>query len=335
MRLSLPKRLLASGDERQFLRSKVLRRFRRNPLALLGLGVSSFFVLVALFAPLLARPQGNCLRDLGGREEAVFNPLSLTFYHAILVPPETCHMVPRVSFSSRPTPPGEGSLLGTSNGYDIWYGLVWGTRTALYLSTVVIGSVIAIGLVLGLLAGYLGGAFDNWLMRFTDVVFAFPGLVLAIVLVVALGQGLNNVMLAFILTGWPGYARVIRAEVLRVRTLEYVEGAKALGARTPRVVFRHVLPNVLGPLLALAVIDLATMPLLAGALSFLGLGTPVGYADWGQMISFAQKFIQGPPGQPFLYWYVSFFPGLTIILYSLGWNLLGDALQEALDARSA
>lgn len=309
----------------------VLRVFRRNLPARIGAALVAAFVLVALLAPLLAPPQGNCRRDLSLSDTQVW-PGPLAYVREVLAPPPACLQMPRQGFASQPTPPQVGAPLGRVNGYDIRYGLVWGTRTALFLGITVVTISLAVGGLVGLLAGYFGGALDNVLMRLTDVTFAFPGLVL--VLVAALGPGLGNIILALSLVSWVGIARVLRSEVLRLREVEFVAAARGLGLRHLRIAFRHILPNALGPVLSLVVLEMGSLPILAGALSFLGLGTPVGFADWGQLIALAQKWIQGPSGQPFAYWYVTLFPGLCIALYSLGWNLLGDAVSESFDPRN-
>jgi peptide/nickel transport system permease protein len=328
-----------SGQERSrptqtWWNSRPWRRLRRNPLAVIGALLVLSFLVLAVFSPLFATPNANCLRDLGYPEQRSPGILEPVIWQAVINAPASCYTISRYSFDREPTPPDARAGLGTVQGYDIRYGLIWGTRTMLTLGIVIVGATLTIGVLVGLIAGFFGGILDNALMRLTDVIFAFPSLVLNIVLVAIFGPSLWNIALSFVIVGWPSYARVIRGEVLRVRNLEYVEAAKALGASPARMMFIHVLPNVLGTLMVLAVLDMGTIPLFAGALSFLGLGTPVGYADWGQLVQFAQAWIQGPPGQPFAYWYVSFFPGFTILLFSLGWNLLGDALQAAFDPRA-
>jgi peptide/nickel transport system permease protein len=333
--VTTPHQTIAQPKRETFWDSRVARRFRRNRLAIVGLIISAFFVFIAIFAPLLAPPQGNCLRDLDvPANSSVYNPFGALFWKAIVVPPASCFSVYRISFSSVPTPPGvDGAIFGTSSGYDIFYGLVWGTRTAFQLALLIVVPTILIGIVVGSIAGFFGGWVDNLLMRFVDVIFAFPGLILNIVIVSILGQGLDKIALAFVLVGWASYARVVRGEILKIRALEYVDAARALGANSFNIIFKHVLPNSLTTLIALAVLDFGTVPLSAAALSFLGLGTREGYADWGQMIAFARAFIIGPPGDPLGYWYVSFFPALIILLFGLGWSLLGDALRDALDPR--
>ncbi len=316
-------------------RSRPWRRFRRSRLAIFGASIVIAFLTLAVFAPLFATPNPNCLRDLGVAEGHTPTILEGTLWRAVVFAPDSCYTITRYSFSSEPTPPGATALLGTVRGYDIRYGLIWGTRTMLTLGFVVVGATAIIGALVGLIAGFFGGIVDTLLMRLTDIIFAFPSLVMNIVLVAIFGPSLWNIALSFVIVGWPGYARVVRGEVLRVRALEYIDAAHALGATPWRIMLRHVLPNSVGALTVLTVLDMGTIPLFAGALSFLGLGTPLGYADWGQLVQFAQAWIQGPPGAPFAYWYVSFFPGLTILLFSLGWNLLGDALQDAFDPRAS
>ncbi len=326
------------GALRRWWDSKTMKRFRRNPLAIIGAFVVIVFILVAIFAPLLTTLGRSCVRDLGlsaGTVGDVHNPLRPVFWQAMLAPPQSCYTIPRATFSPVPTPPSEANLLGTtSGGYDIYYGLVWGTRTAFLIGLFVVGVGLIAGIVVGSVAGYFGGWIDNLLMRFTDVIIAVPGLVLAMVIVTVLGQSIINVMIAISIVAWPNYARVLRGDILRVKEQEFVAGAKALGRRELGIIFKHVLPNAVGPLVIIASLDIGSVVLTAAALSFLGLGAPLGYADWGQMISFARDWILGPPGNPFGYWYVSFWPGLTIVLFVLGWNLLGDAFRDVLDPRS-
>ena len=323
-------------------RSKTMKRFRRNPLAIVGALLLLFFVFIALFAaPLtshqLINTRNTCVRELGLSASTVTdvrNPLKLVFWRAVVLPPSECFSIPRVSYSPIPTPASEGTFLGTTGGgYDIYYGLVWGARSAFYVGIIVTGFSVLIGIIIGSISGFFGGWVDNILMRLVDVIFAIPGLVLAIVIVSILGQSLQNVVIALMIFGWASYARLLRGDVMGLKEREFVDGARALGAGSPRLIFRHILPNAIGPLLIIASLDIGSVVLSVAALSFLGLGAPVGYADWGQMINFARGWLQGPPGQPFAYWYVSFWPGLIIVLFVLGWNLLGDAVRDVLDVR--
>jgi peptide/nickel transport system permease protein len=320
--------------------SKAFKRFRRNPLAIIGAVLVLIFACIAIFAPQLSdiSTNRNCMRDLGVNVNTVGqvrNPLTGVFWRAIVAPPTTCYTMPRQSFSPIPTPPSETAIMGTtSGGYDIFYGIVWGTRTAFRIGIIVVAISFIVGLIVGSLSGFFGGWIDNALMRFTDIVIAFPGLVLAMVIVSMLGISLANVIIAISLVAWPNYARIIRGDILKIKEQEFVDGARALGAGNLRLIARHIFPNVLGPIVIVASLDIGSTVLTAAALSFLGLGAPLGYADWGQMINFARNWILGPPGQPLAYWYTSFWPGLTIILFVLGWNLMGDAVRDALDPRS-
>ena len=322
--------------------SKTFRRFSRSPLAVVGTFIIVLFVLVAVFAPQLTSPQllstrNTCVRDLGLSLDTVAdirNPAKAVFWRAIVAPPASCFNIPRISYSPVPTPASAGTFMGTTGGgYDIYYGLIWGARSAFYVGVLVVGAGILIGVVVGSLAGFFGGWVDNLFMRLVDVIFAIPSLVLAIVIVSILGQSLQNVMIALAAVSWASYARLLRGDILQIKQREFVDGARALGARSGRLIFKHILPNSISTLLIIASLDIGSVVLTAAALSFLGLGAPVGFADWGQMVSFSRDWIQGPPGQPFAYWYVSFWPGLIIILFVLGWNLLGDAVRDILDVR--
>lgn len=332
----------ARPSSRGWWNSKAMKRFRRNPLGLLGTSILVLFLLAAVFAPQLTSAQlinyrNNCVRDLGlGRETVtdVRNPLKLVFWRAIVAPPGSCYSIPRASFSDVPTPPSELSILGTtSGGYDIFYGLIWGIRTAFLAAFAVTGFGLIIGVIVGSISGYFGGWIDNVLMRIVDVIFAIPSLILAMVIVTVLGQSLRSVVIAFMVFAWAGYARFLRGEILQVRELEFVDGARALGARSPRLIFKHILPNSFTSLLILASLDIGSVVLGVAALSFLGLGAPPGFADWGQMVNFARGWLTGLPGQPFAYWYVIFWPSFIIVLFVLGWNLLGDAVRDVFDVR--
>jgi peptide/nickel transport system permease protein len=172
-------------------------------------------------------------------------------------------------------------------------------------------------------------------MRITDIFLAFPALILAMAIVTIIGPSLKSVMIALTVVWWPSYARLIRGDILQVREEDYVEAARGLGASSGRVILRHVLPNAIYPSLIMASLDIGAVVLSAAALSFLGLGSPEGYADWGQMTEFARNWMVGPPGDPFKYWYAVITPGVFILFFVLGWNLLGDAFRDILDPRLA
>jgi peptide/nickel transport system permease protein len=365
-------------DELKF----TLKKIRKSPLSIVGMVIVAFYITIAVFAPVLAPPTDPR------------NPYSI--FHD--------------GYGPTPRPPGSPvkdsfilstgwtvHFLGTVEGQlDIYYGCIWGTRTAFRIGVIVVVIALAIGLLTGSLAGYYGGTIDEFLMRFTDIVLAFPGLILAMALVIALPRtwlidlgflglaimiffvlvflgrflkfqgiwtfmlgllglatfvlsyvwalgtppiyilelGLTNldkVLVALALVGWPGYTRVIRGEILRVRNEDYVEAAKAVGCSDFRVITKHVLPNSIYSVVIMASLDIGAIVLTAAALSFLGIGAPVGYADWGQMISFARNWIWAGIENPWQYWYTFTIPGLFIFTFVLGWNLLGDAFRDILD----
>ncbi|MCL4408231.1 MAG: ABC transporter permease [Thermotogae bacterium] len=286
---------------------KVLRKMFRNPVSIAGVTLVLLFIVIAIFAPLLARP------------EYPWNP----------------YMMPQSGLSAIPQPPSAQHIFGTTQGqYGIYYGVIWGTRTAITVGVVVIGLALIIGVFIGTMAAYFGGWVDELLMRITDIFLAFPFFVGVIVVITIIGPGITNVMWALVIFYWMTYARLIRGSILEVKENQYVMAAIALGTPGGRIITRHLLPNSIYPVIIQASMDMATIPLTAAALSFLGLGAPVGYADWGQLASFARNWIVTPSGgNPFQYWYTIFFPAVTIVLYALGWNLLGDTLRDILDPR--
>ena len=313
----------------EFWRSRPVVKLKRNKLAIVGLIITFIFFLTAIFAPLIAKPSGDCLRDLNMTSaNQVYNPLGAPFWKAIFAPPQSCYQITRLSFSPIPQPPSAAAVLGTSNGYDLFYGLVWGTRTMLKLGILIVGITLITGIILGAISGYYGGWIDNVIQRFIDVLFAFPPLILTVVLITILRPSIASLVLSFTLTGWAGYARLIRGDILRTRKLEYIDGARSLGANDWRIISKHVVPNSIASLLTQAILDLGTIPLQIAALSFIGIGLPVGYTDWGQIMNFARSWLDGP------YWYVTVFPAAFIILFSLGWNLFGDAVRDAFDPRT-
>jgi peptide/nickel transport system permease protein len=275
----------------------------------MGIIIITIFVIIAILAPIIApTPEGH--RD--------------------------AYMIPRDGYSAIPTPPSEEHIFGTTQGqYDIFYGVVWGTRSAFRVALVVMGITILLGIALGSLAGYFGGIIDEIIMRITDIFLAFPPLILAMAIVAAIGPSLTTVMIALTVVWWPSYARLIRGDILQVREEDYIEASRGLGASSGRVILRHILPNAIYPTLIMASLDIGAVVLSAAALSFLGLGAPEGYADWGQLTSFARNWIVGPYNAPLKYWYAVITPGLFILFFVLGWNLLGDAFRDILDPRLA
>jgi len=294
-----------------------LRLVRKSYLSIVGASIIVFYLLVALLAPFLADPT-NSLQQTGD-PNMMWKDIEL-----------------QATVSLEPQGPSAAHPFGTiQNQYDMYYGCIWGARSALRVGLYVAGGSMLIGLLIGIFASYYGGWIDEALMRFTDIIFAFPGLILAMTLVVVLvPMGINRldaVMFALTIVGWPGYARLIRGEILRIKNEDYIEAAKSVGCSDLRVITKHILPNSIYPILIVFTLDIGTVVLGAAALSFLGLGAPPGYADWGQIIAFSVNWIYGSPSNPFAKWHTFVIPGLFISLFVMGWNLLGDALRDILD----
>ena len=209
-------------------------------------------------------------------------------------------------------------------GRDILARLLIGARISLLVGAVVVGISASVGTVLGSIAGYYGGVVDDVISRVSDILMAFPGLLLAIAVVAVLGPSLTNVVLALTLIGWVGYARLVRGQVLRVRELEYVQAARALGAATPRILARHVIPAALPGLIVQATLGMGGAILAEASLSFLGLGVQPPAPSWGTMLNYGRSHLLDAP-------HVTIFPGLAIAVLVLGFNFLGDGLRDALD----
>jgi peptide/nickel transport system permease protein len=274
----------------------IWRQFSANRLALIGLGLIFALILLAVFANLLA----------------THNPVQGDLSHARLLPPGT-----------------NGFWLGTDDqGRDIYSRLIFGSR--LTLLVVVLVAIIAapIGLLVGTVAGYAGGWVDAVLMRLTDIFLAFPKLVLALALVAALGPGIENAILAIAVTSWPPYARIARAETMTFRNSDYISAVRLMGASPFRIVFRHIMPLCLSSLIVRVTLDMAGIILTAAGLGFLGLGAQPPLPEWGAMIADGRRFILDQ-------WWVAAMPGFAILLVSLGFNLLGDGLRDALDPKEA
>ncbi|MBB5042428.1 nickel transporter permease [Shinella fusca] len=271
------------------------RRFTANRLAVIGLAIILGLIVLAVFAPVLA-PHSPYVGDLA---------------------------------NARLMTPGPGHWLGTDDqGRDILSRLIYGSR--LTLQVVVLVAVIAapIGLLVGTVAGYAGGWVDAVLMRITDIFLAFPKLVLALAFVAALGPGIGNAIIAIAITSWPPYARIARAETLTVRNSDYILAVRLMGASPWRIVLRHIMPLCISSLIVRVTLDMAGIILTAAGLGFLGLGAQPPLPEWGAMIASGRRFILDQ-------WWVAAMPGFAILIVSLGFNLLGDGLRDALDPRGS
>jgi len=268
--------------------------FRSNPLAMVGLAILILLLAVAAFAPLIA-PHDPFVQDLGNRLKPLGTP---------------------------------GHPLGTDSlGRDILSRLIYGSRITLYIVTLVALIAPIAGLIVGTVAGYLGGWVDMVLMRITDIFLAFPRLVLALAFVAALGAGIENAVLAISLTAWPPYARIARAETLTIRKSDFISAIRLQGAGPIRIVTRHIWPLCISSLIVRVTLDMAGIILAAAGLGFLGLGAQPPSPEWGAMISEGRRFILD-------HWWVATMPGLAIFTVSLGFNLLGDGLRDVLDPKN-
>jgi peptide/nickel transport system permease protein len=271
------------------------RRFSANRLALLGLIIIVALIVVAALAPILA-PYSPVVGDLKG---------------------------------ARLLPPGAEHWFGTDDlGRDIFSRIVYGSRWTLYVVVLVAITAAPIGLLIGTVAGYAGGWTDAILMRFTDIILAFPKLILALAFVAALGPGIENAVLAIAITSWPPYARIARAETLTVRNSDYIKAVQLMGASPFRIVLRHIMPLCISSLIIRVTLDMAGIILTAAGLGFLGLGAQPPLPEWGAMIASGRRFILDQ-------WWVAGVAGAAILIVSLGFNLLGDGLRDALDPRSS
>jgi peptide/nickel transport system permease protein len=369
--------------EPQWKESKfTLHQIRKSPLSVIGIIIIVAFAIIAILAPTIAPPVGR-------------DPFMVWKDGYFLTPQPPGSPVTRNTIAIRIG--WTTHIFGTTGGevgqVDIYYGCIWGTITAFRIGITVTVISLILGVAVGLIAGYYGGAVDELMMRFTDIIFAFPGLILAMALVMTMPPTLaidaffwiilaiafiaftiiggrilkvssgislllgvagsaiigviyiyalnspslwtqifplNNLdksLIALTIVGWPGDARLIRSEVLRVKQEDYIEAAKVSGCSDLRIILRHILPNAMYPILITASLGLGGIVLTAAALSFLGIGSPLGYADWGQMISFARSYVN----IGMTYWWTFFIPGIFIFLFVLGWNLLGDAFRDILD----
>lgn len=307
---------------------RVFRGLFKTAASITGVGLIFLFVIVALAAPVLAPPLNS----------------------------NDPYIIPRDGFKTQPRPPGSKwnikqpplpfwwkvvsgkdewiHILGTSQGqYDIYYGIIWGTRTAFKTGLIIVFSTLLLGVFIGSISAYYGGWVDNVITRIVDILLILPDLmatlILAAVLTPVIGRSLLPAMISLIAFGWMRFARVIRADILSMKERDYVLAARVIGVQEHRILFWHIIPNAIFPTLVLASLSFGNVVLAFAELSFLGIGTDIGYADWGQVLSFARNWITSLN----TYWYIIVFPGLALILFVMGWNLLGDALRDVLDPR--
>jgi peptide/nickel transport system permease protein len=280
-------------------RLEVGREVLRNPLTVIGLSIITVFLLIAIFAPLLAEPN---------QPDAYQSPRD---------------------WANIDTPPGvAGHILGTdSTGGDVLYGIIWGSRLSLQLSLTVVGFTLIFGTIVGSIAAMKGGRFDNLLMRIVDVFLSIPELIFALAIAAVLGPAFSNIILALAAVFWVKYARIVRGEIIKVKQAEYVASAKVVGDSTWNIYRKDVLPNAWTPLIVQATLDMGNVVLIGATLSFIGLAQ-AGLTEWGALVSAGQSGLLA--GE----WWVSTFAGLAIVLWALAFNLVGDGLRDVLDPKT-
>ena len=278
--------------ERFSLSRLFLRRFIKNRLAVAGSVVILLLFVVSMAAPFLAP----------------YDPSDIDIKQ-ILMRPSSSH------------------LLGTDQlGRDVLSRMIWGSRISLKVGFVAIGIATAIGILFGAVSGYYGGWIDSIMMRFVDIMLCFPAFFLILAVIAFLEPSIWNIMVVIGITGWMGIARLVRAEFLSLREREFVLSARALGASDIRIIFRHILPNAMAPIIISATLGVAGAILTESALSFLGIGVQPPTPSWGNILTAGKDNIE-------IAWWLSLFPGLAILITVLGYNLLGEGIKEALDPR--
>ncbi len=272
----------------------IVRRFRANRFAVYGAGIVAALFIISFLAPYLTP----------------YAPDDLDAYH-VLLPPSTAHW------------------LGTDElGRDVLTRIIYGARISLKVGFVSVGIAALIGTVAGLFAGYYGGWIDQVLMRFVDIMLCFPTFFLMLAVIAMLEPSIWYIMIIIGLTGWMGVARLVRAEVLSLRERDFVLAARAIGASDLRIIFVHILPNALSPVIVTATLGVAGAILTESALSFLGIGVQPPVPSWGNMLTAGKDYLE-------FAWWLSLFPGLAILVTVIAYNLVGEGLRDALDPRTS
>lgn len=270
------------------------RRLKKSKTAVLGLALIVMFICMAIFAPLIGDYQEDALK---------------------------------MNFEERLQSPSTDHWFGTDEfGRDIFIRIVYGTRISLFVGFISVSIALSIGGFFGAIAGYYGGQIDHVIMRILDVILAIPVILLAITIVAALGASILNLMIAIGIANIPGFARVVRAAVLSVKDEEYIEAAKAIGAKDHIIILKHVLPNSMAPIIVYATLKIATAIMATASLSFIGLGVKPPTPEWGGMLASGRAYIRD-------HMYIVLYPGLAIVLSVLSLNLIGDGLRDALDPK--
>lgn len=271
----------------------MLKKILSSPLTLLGIFLVAVLLIMAIFAPVVAP----------------YDPVEIEMSQKLL-------------------PPSVDHWFGTDEvGRDIFSRVIYGARISLKIGLLVVLIAFPVGTILGAVAGFVGGAVDQIIMRTTDIFISFPGIILAMSIAAALGPSIENVLLALAITWWPWYTRIVRSSVLQIKNAEFVESARAVGINPVKILFTEVLPNAIAPASIQASLDLGFVILSAAGLSFIGLGAQPPSPEWGAMLSSSREVLRDA-------WWAATFPGLAILWTVLGFNLLGDGLRDVLDPKN-
>jgi peptide/nickel transport system permease protein len=307
---------------------RIVAGLLKTPASIIGFILIFFFIFIAVAAPVIIPPVNQNDPYKIPRDGYKSEPQPMGTIWKNNAPPLPFWWKP-VMGTDKWT-----HIFGTSQGqYDVFYGIIWGTRTAFRTGLIVTIVTFLIGIIIGSVSAYYGGAVDNIIMRIVDIFLTLPyilaALILATILTPRIGRSLYPAIIALITFGWMTYARVIRGDILSIKERDYIMAARVIGVKDSRILFRHIIPNAVFPTLVLASLAVGDVVLSFAALSFLGIGTEIGYADWGQVLSFARNWITSLD----VYWYIIVWPGLALVLYVMGFNLVGDALRDVLDPR--
>jgi peptide/nickel transport system permease protein len=325
--------------KRQSFYRLVWNQYKRRRVSLVALGIVLLLFAIAILAPVLANHQPIVLKRQG---RLYF--LALKFYPQFVGEDfdylrqsrgeSEWALFPPIPFSPHQADlesilrsPNRVHWLGTDDtGRDVLSRMIYGSRISLSVGFVAVGIYVVIGILVGAIAGYFGGKIDMLFQRVVEVFMCFPTLILVIAIVAIFPPSIYTVMVAIGLSGWTGVARLVRGEFLKLRSQEFVTAAEALGLSTPRIIFRHILPNALAPVFVTATFGIAGAILIESSLSFLGFGVPPPTPSWGEILSQSRDYIQTA-------WWLTLFPGLAIFVSITAYNLIGEGLREAIDAR--
>ncbi|MBT5575404.1 ABC transporter permease [Alphaproteobacteria bacterium] len=278
---------------------EIIQSVLANPTTVIGLVIVILMLMMALLAPVITEPN-------------MPDP----------------YQMPRDWQAARSAPLTPGHVLGTTNrGGDVYYGVVWGARTSLKLSLIVVCLTVVLGVTIGSIAGIVGGKVDEVLMRIVDVFLSIPELIFALAIAAILGPSFTNIILALVVVFWVKYARIMRAQVIRIKQRDYVDAARIMGDSKIQIYLKDILPNSFSPVMVQATLDMGNIVLVGATLSFIGL-SEAGIAEWGVLVSEGQAGISA--GR----WWASTFPGLMVFLWALAFNLVGDGLRDVLDPRT-